>query len=51
MKNRFLMRIKNITPGLYLRNFLPITIRDIGIIAYCLVVERTSLSGLLLLGS
>ncbi len=43
VKNRFLMRIKNITPGLYLRNFLPITIRDIGILAYCLVVERTSL--------
>lgn len=43
VKNRFLMRIKNITPRLYLRNFLPITVRDVGIIAYCLVVERTSL--------
>ena len=43
VKNRFLMRIKNITPGLYLRNLLPITVRDIGILAYCLLVERTSL--------
>ena len=43
VKNRFLMRIKNITPRLYLRNLLPITVRDIGILAYCLAVERTSL--------
>ena len=43
VKNRFLMRIKNITPGLYLRNLLPITFRDLGIVAYCLVIERTSL--------
>ncbi len=43
VKNRFLMRIKNITAGLYLRNFLPITVRDLGIVAYCLLVERTSL--------
>ena len=43
VKNRFLMRIKNITPGLYLRNLLPITVRDLGIVAYCLLVERTSL--------
>ncbi len=43
VKNRFLMRIKNITPNLYLRNLIPITIRDLGIVAYCLVVERTSL--------
>ena len=43
VKNRFLMRIKNITPGLYLRNFLPITVRDLGIVAYCLLIEHTSL--------
>lgn len=43
VKNRFLMRIKNITPELYLRNVVPITVRDLGIVAYCLVVERTSL--------
>ena len=43
VKNRFLMRIKNITPGLYLRHILPITARDMGIVAYCLLIERTSL--------
>ncbi len=43
VKNRFLMRVKNITPGLYLRHFLPITLRDIGILGYCLTLERSSL--------
>ena len=43
VKNRFLMRTKNITPGVYLRNLLPITVRDCGIFAYCLLVERSSL--------
>ncbi len=43
VKNRFLMRIKNITPGLYWRNAVPITFRDLGIVAYCLLVERSSL--------
>jgi hypothetical protein len=43
VKNRFLMRTKNITPGVYLRNVVPITLRDAGILAYCLVVERSSL--------
>ncbi len=43
VKNRFLMRIKNITPGLYWRNLLPITVRDLGIVAYCLLVEQSSL--------
>jgi GT2 family glycosyltransferase len=43
VKNRFLMRTKNITPGVYLRNLLPITVRDAGILAYCLLVEHSSL--------
>lgn len=43
VKNRFLMRIKNITPDLYMRNLLSITVRDLGILAYCLLIERTSL--------
>jgi GT2 family glycosyltransferase len=43
VKNRFLMRVKNVTPRVYLRNFIPATIRDIGILAYCLVLERSSL--------
>ena len=43
VKNRFLMRLKNITTGVYLRNLLPITLRDIGILGYCLLVEHSSL--------
>ena len=43
VKNRFLMRMKNITAGVYLRNAVPITIRDLGILCYCLLVERSSL--------
>ena len=43
VKNRFLMRVKNITSGLYLRNFLPITVRDLGVFAYCVAFERSSL--------
>ena len=43
VKNRFLMRAKNITTGIYLRNFVPILVRDLGILAYCLIAERSSL--------
>ncbi len=43
VKNRFLMRLKNIGLPLYLRHFLPIALRDLGVFAYCLAVERTSL--------
>ncbi|HZS51837.1 MAG TPA: glycosyltransferase family 2 protein [Bryobacterales bacterium] len=43
VKNRFLMRLKNITPRLYLRHLLPITMRDLGIIAYCLLSEQSSI--------
>jgi GT2 family glycosyltransferase len=46
VKNRFLMRIKNIGAGLYLRHFSAITLRDLGAIAYCVCKERTSLPGL-----
>jgi len=49
VKNRFLMRVKNITPGLYLRNFLPITFRDVGILGYCLLFEHFSLKAFYLL--
>jgi GT2 family glycosyltransferase len=45
-KNRFLMRMSNITPQLYLRTFLPATLRDIGIVFYVLVKERSSLPAL-----
>lgn len=45
-KNRFLMRIKNITPGVYRRVFWRATTRDLGVLAYCLMRERSSLPGL-----
>lgn len=50
VKNRFLMRVKNITPALYLRNFIPMTIRDIGIVLYCLTLEHSSLKAFYLFG-
>jgi len=43
VKNRFLMRIKNITPGVYWRNLLSITFRDIVVLACCLGWEHGSL--------
>ena len=43
VKNRFLMRLKNSSLALYFRNWLPVTVRDLGIAAYCLVRERASL--------
>jgi GT2 family glycosyltransferase len=48
VKNRFLMRLKNVTPGLYWRNLIPITVRDLGIAAYCLVGEQTSIKAFFL---
>ena len=43
VKNRFLMRIKNMTPDLYLRNWLSVTFRDVVVIGCCLLRERSSL--------
>src|SRR5579862_4752582 len=43
VKNRFLLRMKNITPDLYRRNFVSITIRDIVVVGCCLLWEHTSL--------
>ncbi len=43
VKNRFLMRIKNLDRKSYGRHFLSITLRDIGILSYLLFRERTSL--------
>ncbi len=45
-KNRFLMRINNMTPGVYARVFVPATIRDVGVFCYVLLFERSSLPGL-----
>jgi GT2 family glycosyltransferase len=46
IKNRFLMRAKNMTWPLYLRLFVPITFRDMQVIAYCLLVDRQLLPAL-----
>lgn len=45
VKNRFLMRIKNMTPDLYRRNWLSITVRDLTVIGCCMLREQTSLKG------
>jgi GT2 family glycosyltransferase len=44
-KNRFLLRIKNMDLGSYVRFFIPITIRDASAVAYVLLRERSSLPG------
>ena len=46
IKNRFLMRAKNISAGLYLRLLIPITARDLQIFGYCVLFNRGLLSGL-----
>ena len=43
VKNRFLLRIKNITPDLYRRNFFSIMARDLVVVSCCLLWEHTSL--------
>jgi len=43
VKNRFLMRVKNISPDLYRRNWFSITARDILVVMCCLLWEHTSL--------
>jgi GT2 family glycosyltransferase len=40
VKNRFIMRSKNISPYLYLRLFLPVTWRDCLILGYSVLVDR-----------
>jgi glycosyltransferase involved in cell wall biosynthesis/GT2 family glycosyltransferase len=46
VKNRFLMRIKNITPDVYARVFVPTTVRDLMVVAGAVVLEPQSLAGL-----
>jgi GT2 family glycosyltransferase len=43
VKNRFLLRIKNVSWDLYRRNWFAITLRDIVVIGCCLLREQTSL--------
>src|SRR5947209_9230356 len=50
VKNRFLMRIKNISPDLYRRNWLSITARDFTVLMCCLLWEHTSLRAFWYLG-
>ena len=50
VKNRFLMRIKNISPNLYWRNCLSITTRDLLVVMCCVLWEHTSLKAFWLLG-
>lgn len=46
VKNRFLMRAKNISWVLYLRFWGPITLRDAQVFAYCLLIDRKLRSAL-----
>src|SRR5580692_11790555 len=43
VKNRFLMRIKNISTDLYWKNWFSITVRDLAVVGCCLLWEHTSL--------
>jgi GT2 family glycosyltransferase len=43
VKNRFLMRIKNATPGLYRRYWLPMTLRDLLVLGGAIFWEPSSL--------
>jgi GT2 family glycosyltransferase len=43
VKNRFLMRIKNMTGDLYRRHWVPVTVRDVLVAGGCLLCEQTSL--------
>ena len=49
VKNRFLMRIKNMTPDLYRRNWFSITARDVVVVGACLLHEHSSLKAFLFL--
>ncbi len=50
VKNRFLMRVKNITGHLYWHNFASILWRDLVVLSCCLLREQTSLKAFWYLG-
>ena len=50
VKNRFLMRIKNMSPDLYRRNWFSITARDLVVVMCCLLWEHTFAEGVLVSG-
>ena len=43
VKNRFLLRLKNISGDLYRRNWVQITGRDLVVVACCILWEHSSL--------
>jgi GT2 family glycosyltransferase len=43
VKNRFLLRVKNITWNVYRKNWLSITLRDLLVIGCCVIREQSSL--------
>jgi GT2 family glycosyltransferase len=45
-KNRFLLRVKNMDAGTYLRFFIPITARDVAALLYVVAKEHASLPGI-----
>jgi GT2 family glycosyltransferase len=47
VKNRFILRINNMTPGLYRKYFWSITARDLAVLGYVLLNEWSSIPGLL----
>ena len=47
VKNRFLLRLNNMTWSLYLRDLWPITVRDLQVVGYVLLKENSSIPGLL----
>lgn len=47
VKNRFLLRINNMTGSLYRRDFWPITQRDLAVVGYVLLREWSSIPALL----
>jgi len=49
VKNRFLLRINNMTPNLYRRCFWPITLRDLMVLGYVIFREWPSIRGLVYL--
>jgi hypothetical protein len=49
VKNRFLMRIKNMTFDLYRKHWLAITARDVVVLGCCLLYEHYSLKAFWLL--
>jgi GT2 family glycosyltransferase len=46
VKNRFLLRLNNMTASLYARDFLPISLRDLSVVAYVVAFEWKSIGAL-----